>query len=68
MVSKIKWASLQNVSATIVKNLPSILKKMNANKLLMILVVMANMFFCSVIGYELGKRMMRHEWTRSLCL
>ena len=34
---------------------------MNANKLLMILVVMANMFFCSVIGYELGKRMMRQE-------
>ncbi len=34
---------------------------MNANKLLMILVVMANMFFCGVIGYELGKRMMRQE-------
>jgi hypothetical protein len=27
----------------------------------MILVVMANMFFCGVIGYELGKRMMRQE-------
>ncbi len=34
---------------------------MKTDKLLMILVVMANMFFCSVIGYELGKRMMRQE-------
>ena len=34
---------------------------MKSDKLLMILVVMANMFFCSVIGYELGKRMMRQE-------
>jgi hypothetical protein len=34
---------------------------MKTDKLLMVLVIVANMFFCSVIGYELGKRMMRQE-------
>ena len=34
---------------------------MKTDKLLTVLVIVANMFFCGVIGYELGKRMMRQE-------
>jgi hypothetical protein len=34
---------------------------MKTDKLLTVLVILANMFFCVVIGYELGKRAMRNE-------